>query len=51
MGTDVGYNDISVFFSALVDIIFNPYPAELIYSNFQTIEVMSHYRDPQPPSA
>ena len=26
----------------------NPYPAELIYLNFQPIEVVSRYRDPQP---
>ena len=26
----------------------NPYPAKLIYLNFQPIEVVSRYRDPQP---
>ena len=30
-----------------MDVI-NPYPAELIYLNFQTLEVVSRYRDPQP---
>ena len=25
----------------------NPYPAKLIYLNFQLLEVMSRYRDPQ----
>ena len=28
--------------------ILNPYPAELIYLNFQSLEVVSRYRDPQP---
>ena len=27
---------------------FNPYPAKLIYLNFQQLEVVSRYRDPQP---
>ena len=26
----------------------NPYPAGLIYLNFQPLEVVSHHRDPQP---
>ena len=26
---------------------FNPYPAKLIYLNFQPLEVVSRYRDPQ----
>ena len=26
---------------------FNPYPAKLIYLNFQPLEVVSHYLDPQ----
>ena len=26
---------------------FNPYSSELIYLNFQTLEVVSRYRDPQ----
>ena len=26
----------------------NPYPAKLIYLNFQPLEVVSRYRDPQP---
>ena len=26
----------------------NPYPAKLIYLNFQPLEVASRYRDPQP---
>ena len=26
----------------------NPYPANLIYFNFQPLEVVSRYRDPQP---
>ena len=26
----------------------NPYPAKLIYYNFQPLEVASRYRDPQP---
>ena len=30
-----------------VSLAYNPYPA-LIYSNFQPLEVVSHYRDPQP---
>ena len=25
----------------------NPYPTQLIYSNFQPLEVVSRYRDPQ----
>ena len=25
-----------------------PYPAKLIYLNFQSLEVVSRYRDPQP---
>ena len=28
--------------------IFNPYAAKLIYLNFQPLEVVSRYRDPQP---
>ena len=27
---------------------FNPYPAKLIYLNFQALEVVSRYRDSQP---
>ena len=27
---------------------FNPYPTKLIYLNFQPLEVVSRYRDPQP---
>ena len=27
---------------------FNPYHAKLIYLNFQPLEVVSRYRDPQP---
>ena len=26
----------------------NPYPAKVIYLNFQPLEVVSRYRDPQP---
>ena len=26
----------------------NPYPAKSIYSNFQPLELVSRYRDPQP---
>ena len=26
----------------------NPYPAKLIYLNFQSLEVVCRYRDPQP---
>ena len=26
----------------------NPYPANLIYLNFQPLKVVSRYRDPQP---
>ena len=26
----------------------NPYPADFIYLNFKSLEVVSHYRDPQP---
>ena len=26
---------------------FNPYPAKLVYLNFQPLEVVSRYRDPQ----
>ena len=29
-------------------IIFNPYPAKLIYLNFSLLEVVSRYRDSQP---
>ena len=28
--------------------VFNPYPAKLLYINFQLLEVVSRYRDPQP---
>ena len=28
--------------------MFNPYPAEIIYLNFQPLEVVSRYRDSQP---
>ena len=28
--------------------VFNPYPAKLVYLNFQPLEVVSRYRDPQP---
>ena len=28
--------------------MFNPLPAKLIYLNFQPLEVVSRYRDPQP---
>ena len=27
----------------------NPHPARLIYLNFEPLEVVSRYRDPQPP--
>ena len=29
-------------------MITSPYPAKLIYYNFQSLEVVSRYRDPQP---
>ena len=29
-------------------VVFNPYAAKLIYLNFQPLEVVSRYRDPQP---
>ena len=29
-------------------LTFNPYPAELIYLNFQPLEIVSRCRDPQP---
>ena len=34
----------------IIIIIFEPlsYPAKLIYFNFQPLEVVSRYRDPQP---
>ena len=28
--------------------LLNPYPAKLNYFNFQPLEVVAHYRDPQP---
>ena len=28
--------------------VIDPYPAKLIYLNFQPLEVVSRYRDPQP---
>ena len=28
--------------------VLNPYPAKLIYLNFQPLEVVSRYRDPRP---
>ena len=33
--------NLSIFF-------FNPYSDKLIYLNFQPLDVVSHYRDPQP---
>ena len=32
----------------LLGSVINPYPAEIIYLNFQPLEVVSRYRDPQP---
>ena len=32
----------------LIDLGFNPYPVNYIYLNFQPLEVVSRYRDPQP---
>ena len=41
--TDVNYSNISVLLLTL-----NPYPANVIYFNFQPLEVVSRYRDSQP---
>ena len=31
-----------------IKLSINPYPAKLVYLNFQPLEVVSRYRDPQP---
>ena len=32
----------------LILSLINPFPAKVIYLNFQPLEVVSRYRDPQP---
>ena len=39
-------NRTTKYVSRLISM-FSPYPAELIYVNFQPLEVVSRYRDPQ----
>ena len=35
-------------FVTFLNWYFNPYPARLTYLNFQALEVVPRYRDPQP---